>query len=194
MSETTILQVNFLIGIPGDRRFLSDSHECLISNSEPRIGALKGQFHHFQVNVSDLKRSDKFYDGFLTWLGYERVLRIQQTEARDIVGWHRGRSRLFLTQCREEFLRDGFHRKRLGLNHIAFWVTSKRWVDKFYEEYLLPHGIAVLYGGPVRHDEYRRGYYAVYFEDPDRLKLEVVTAPSFTLSYEGERLVSLPRH
>jgi catechol 2,3-dioxygenase-like lactoylglutathione lyase family enzyme len=155
---------------------------------------LRGQFHHFQVNVSDLKRSDRFYDGFLTWLGYERVLRVEQTDARDIVGWRRGRSRLFLTQCREEFLKDSFHRKRLGLNHIAFWVPSKRGVDRFYREYLLPHRIRVLYEGPAQHDEYRKGYYAVYFEDPDRLKLEVVTAPSFSLSYKGEKRVGLPRH
>lgn len=155
---------------------------------------MKGQFHHFQINVSDLKRSDGFYHGFLNWLGYERVLSIDQTDARDIVGWRCGRSRLFLTQCRDKFLPTGFHRKRVGLNHAAFWVPTKSWVDRFYKEYLLPHKIPVLYDGPKLHDEHRKGYYSVYFEDPDRLKLEVMTAPSFTLSYKGERRVSLPRH
>jgi hypothetical protein len=32
----------------------------------------------------------------------------------------------------------------------------------------------VLYGGPKEYPEYRKGYYAVYFEDPDRIKLEFV--------------------
>jgi catechol 2,3-dioxygenase-like lactoylglutathione lyase family enzyme len=153
---------------------------------------LKGQFHHFQINVSNLKKSDKFYHGFLTWLGYERALSIGQTEARDIVGWRRGRSRLFLTQCRKEFLRERFHRKHIGINHIAFWAPSKSLVDKFYSEYLVPNGIPVLYGGP--REFHRKGYYAVYFEDPDRLKLELMTSPSFTLNYKGLKRVNLPRH
>ncbi|TMI54977.1 bleomycin resistance protein, partial [Candidatus Bathyarchaeota archaeon] len=28
--------------------------------------------------------------------------------------------------------------------------------------------------GPKEYPEYRKGYYAVYFEDPDRIKLEFV--------------------
>jgi hypothetical protein len=58
---------------------------------------------------------------------------------------------------------------------------------------LLPNKLSTLYGGPNEY-EYRKGYYAVYFEDPDRLKLELVTAPSFSLNYEGARGVNLPRH
>ena len=154
---------------------------------------MEGQFHHLQLNVSDLKTSDKFYHGFLSWLGYERVLSINQTKARDIVGWRRGRSRLFLTQCRKEFLPKRFHRKHVGINHMAFWASSKLVVERFYKEYLVPNKIPTLYGGPREYD-YRKGYYAVYFEDPDRLKLELVTAPSFTLNYEGARRVNLPKH
>jgi hypothetical protein len=35
----------------------------------------------------------------------------------------------------------------------------------------------VLYEGPGEYPEYHRGYYAVYFEDPDRIKLEVAYVP-----------------
>jgi len=34
----------------------------------------------------------------------------------------------------------------------------------------------VLYGGPKEWQNYDPGYYAVYFEDPDRIKLELVYA------------------
>jgi hypothetical protein len=56
-------------------------------------------------------------------------------------------------------------------------VPTKSWVDRFYKEYLVPHKTPVLYGGPKLHDEYRTGYYAVYFEDPDRIKLELAYVP-----------------
>lgn len=81
----------------------------------------------------------------------------------------------------------------MGINHIAFWAPSKSVVERFYKEYLVPKKIPTLYGGPKEY-EYRKGYYAVYFEDPDRLKLELVAAPSFTLSYKGVRRVNLPKH
>ena len=37
--------------------------------------------------------------------------------------------------------------------------------------------IPILYGGPKEYPQYEKGYYAVYFEDPDRVKLEVVYLP-----------------
>ncbi len=78
---------------------------------------------------------------------------------------------------RDEYLRNGFHRKRTGLNHIAFWAESKRKVDEYYENYLVPRKVPVLYGGPKFRPEYRKGYYSVYFEDPDRIKLEFLNWP-----------------
>ena len=38
-------------------------------------------------------------------------------------------------------------------------------------------GLAPLYGTPREFPEYAPGYYAVFFEDPDRIKLEVVHVP-----------------
>jgi len=35
----------------------------------------------------------------------------------------------------------------------------------------------VLYGGPKEYPEYSEGYYALYFEDPDRIKLDAVHIP-----------------
>src|SRR5712692_1610339 len=69
---------------------------------------------------------------------------------------------------------SGFHRRRVGLNHIAFQAKSRADVDRLYSEFLVPRSIRVLYGGPKEYPEYRKGYYSVYFEDPDRIKLEFV--------------------
>ncbi len=62
----------------------------------------------------------------------------------------------------------------MGLSHIAFYAVSRKEVDKFYEEFLVPQGVRVLYGGPKKYPEYSKDYYAVYLEDPDRIKLELM--------------------
>ena len=72
----------------------------------------------------------------------------------------------------------GFHRKRPGLNHVAFRVDRREDVDRFRAEFLAPRGLGTLYDTPREFPEYRPGYYAVFFEDPDRLKVEVVHIPT----------------
>ena len=47
-------------------------------------------------------------------------------------------------------------------------------VDSFVEGFLSPRRIETLYGGAKAYPDYGQSYYAVYFEDPDRIKIEVV--------------------
>jgi catechol 2,3-dioxygenase-like lactoylglutathione lyase family enzyme len=63
--------------------------------------------------------------------------------------------------------------ERIGLNHLAFKCKSRALVD-LVAKWIKGNGYSLL-------DEDRppfaggTGYYAVFFEDPDRIKLEVVT-------------------
>ena len=66
----------------------------------------------------------------------------------------------------------GYHRKRIGLNHLAFRASSREQVDEI-TTWIKSNGYTLLYedrhpfaGGP--------SYYALFCEDPDRFKLEVV--------------------
>ena len=93
------------------------------------------------------------------------------------MGWRKEKTSIFLVQCEERFVGHGFHRKHVGLNHIAFRASSRNMVDIFYNDHLLPRRVRVLYGGPKERPEYVPGYYSVYFEDPDRMKLELVYTP-----------------
>jgi catechol 2,3-dioxygenase-like lactoylglutathione lyase family enzyme len=128
--------------------------------------------HHFEYNVSDLKKSRAFYDKFLRQLGWRRFM----THA-DVIGYTDGSLKLFLVQVEKRFATKQFHRKQVGLNHIAFRVGSKKKVGDFHT-FLKKNKITILYGGPKDYSaEYAKGYYAVFFEDPDRIKLEVVFAP-----------------
>ena len=86
---------------------------------------------------------------------------------------------IWLSQCEDRFARHRYHRKHAGVNHVAFHADSRDLVDQFYREYLKPNRIPVLYGGPKAYPEYSKGYYAVYFEDPDRIKLELAYVPVF---------------
>ena len=46
-------------------------------------------------------------------------------------------------------------------------------MDRFHKEFLKPRKIKTLYSTPKKFPEYTKDYYAVFFEDPDRIKLEV---------------------
>ncbi|MBI2162035.1 MAG: hypothetical protein HYU25_16945 [Candidatus Rokubacteria bacterium] len=50
-----------------------------------------------------------------------------------------------------------FHRKRTGLNHLAFGAESREAVDTFHREFLVARGIPALYGPPREYPEYAAG-------------------------------------
>ena len=135
---------------------------------------MRGQIYHVEIIASNLQKSAKFYEELLSWLGYRRIF-YDKEEA----GWGMKGYNFWVSQCKEKFAQNGYHRKRVGVNHIAFHADSRKTVDQFYTEHLQPKRIPVLYGGPKEYPWYSKGYYAVYFEDPDRVKLELAHVPVF---------------
>ena len=67
----------------------------------------------------------------------------------------------------------GFH--RVGIHHLAFEAWSRRTVDE-RADWLRAHG-AEIESGPEEYG-YMPGYYAVFFYDPDGIKLEIVHVPA----------------
>jgi catechol 2,3-dioxygenase-like lactoylglutathione lyase family enzyme len=136
----------------------------MIKNIKPSTGSL----HHLEIYVSDLEKSTAFWSWFLCEkLGYK----LFQT-------WNEGRSYILsdtyivLVQAESRFLDIPFHRCRPGLNHLAFKAESKLQIDQITRE-LEEHGGKILYKD--RHP-YAGGdsYYALFFEDPERIKVELV--------------------
>ena len=127
--------------------------------------------HHIELYVSDLDQAIKFWTPFLEKLGYEAE---RWSEGMNYFTAEAG-PYLCLLQASNEHLSVGYHRKRVGLNHLAFRARSRQHVDEV-REWIRESGNTLLYD-----DRYPyatgTGYYAVYCEDPDRIKLEVV-APS----------------
>lgn len=124
--------------------------------------------HHVEINVSDLARSRGFWQWLLCdELGYE----IYQEWPKG-VSFRFGQTYIVFVQTEEKHLVAGYNRCQTGLNHLAFHARSKSHVDDLTAK-LRERGIIILYadrhphaGGP--------DYYAVFFEDPDRIKVEVV--------------------
>ena len=133
---------------------------------------MKAQLYHLQINVRDASRSLPFYKALLGYLDYRTVY-----ETDSMAGFSGPGTDIWVGAAAPEHTGPGFHRKRTGLNHIAFRVPHRTDVDRVTEEFLAPRGLVPLYTTPREFPEYRPGYYAVFFEDPDRLKLEVVHIP-----------------
>ncbi|WDL99626.1 VOC family protein [Alicyclobacillus sp. ALC3] len=136
---------------------------CGDTTSSANVGTL----HHVEINVSNLQRSLEFWGWLLEYLGYEPFQ--NWPEGRS---WRKGETYLVFVQTESHYSDVEFHRKRTGLNHLAFHADSRTQVDEL-TILLRAKGIPILYedrhphaGGP--------DHYAVFFEDRDRMKVEIV--------------------
>lgn len=123
-----------------------------------------GSLEHLDIVVADLERSGNFWGAFLHDLGYREY-------AHSATGWSwtNDESTVFLLQAEPGYLDPPYHRKRVGMNHLAFGVSTQEQVDSFADR-VRARGVTLLYGGPRS----GRTTYAVFIEDPDRIKIEVV--------------------
>ncbi|UOQ48949.1 VOC family protein [Gracilibacillus caseinilyticus] len=127
----------------------------------------RGLIHHNELYVSDLKSSLTFWGWFLEELGYESFQSWDSGHS-----WKMGGTYIVFVQAEERFMDISYHRCRVGLNHLAFHASSRQHVDDMTRQ-LEQKGLKILYtdkhpfaGG--------NDHYAVYFEDPDRIKVELV--------------------
>ena len=128
-----------------------------------------GGLHHVEINVSDLARSIAFWGWLLPELGYE--LFQQWPEGRS---WRSGESYVVFTQADDRYKNYGLHRKRPGLNHLAFWAESTEQVEGLPAK-LAERGVKVLYTDRSADAIGAPSSYSLFFEDPDRIKVEVIT-------------------
>lgn len=126
---------------------------------------------HIELNVSDYAKSIRFYDHVLVPLGWRRLV-CQKTHTV----YSDGQMKIVLGPVEVKYQTPSYHRKRVGLNHLAFYAPSQSSVDDYVEKVLKPHQIPCLYETESKGDE---TYYSVFFEDPDRIKIEVVYSPGY---------------
>lgn len=133
----------------------------------------RGLINHLDLTVSDLERSTVFYESLLSHLGYRR----SSEYGGEVPNW--------VVRAGPVSLSIGLHRARAstphdryapGLHHVAFHAASRADVEAAHE--LVKRIGGVVLDPPAEYD-YTPGYYAVFFADPDGLKLEVVHEPRF---------------
>ena len=122
---------------------------------------------HLVIRVGDLERSKRFYDNLLGFMGFEL-----EWEFDSIVGWNNGETMFWIGEADAEGKRRPHRRGDIGYHHYAFELAARQEVDELYA-FLLAEKIEVV-DPPADYPHYGEGYYAVFFLDPDGLKLEAM--------------------
>jgi glyoxylase I family protein len=137
--------------------------------------SLRGFVHHIDLSVSDLAKAKAFYARVLGFMGYAQGEdygdRGQDFDLRSESGF----SSIGVRPSEGANAARTHDRYAPGLHHLAWSAASRADVDAFYA-LLLEIGAAIL-DAPTDYPKYGPGYYAVFFADPDGLKLEYVFKP-----------------
>jgi glyoxylase I family protein len=137
--------------------------------ARPAVGV-----HHVDLVVSSIERSLPFYRELLGPLGWHRLSEVEGERGETIWYLEGGVTSIGLREA-QSALDEAYDRYAVGLHHLAFEASSRAAVNE-RAEWVRTHG-GLLESEPQEYT-YSPGYYAVFFYDPDGLKLEVLHLPA----------------
>jgi len=120
---------------------------------------------HLVLSVGDFARSKAFYDKVLGFLGFKR-----KYDYADMAGWSNGKTLFWIAAADDHGRKRKYRKGDIGFHHYAFEVARRKDVDEL-GAFLEQNGMTVL---DPPGEYYGRNYYAVYFADPDGMKLEAM--------------------
>jgi catechol 2,3-dioxygenase-like lactoylglutathione lyase family enzyme len=118
---------------------------------------------HLVLSVGDFARSKAFYDKLLRFLGF----RLKYDYA-DMAGWSNGKTLFWIARADAKGRKRKYRKGDIGFHHYAFELSSRKDVDQL-GAFLVQNGMKVVDPPGEYYDD---RYYAVYFTDPDGMKLE----------------------
>ena len=118
---------------------------------------------HLVIRVSDYERSKAFYGRLFAFLGFE-----VSDEYPDAIGWTNGKTRFWIGPADAAGRRHRHRAGEVGFHHYAFQLRSRKDVDAL--QAFLKEELRATIVDPA--GEYYDDYCAVFFLDPDGLKLE----------------------
>ena len=136
---------------------------------------VRGALHHVDLTVKDPQASRGFYETVLGFMGYRIVDDYPHgfdMDLRDASGFF---TSIGIIKAKGAHAERSHDRYSPGLHHIAWNAASREDVDALYA--LLQEMRATILDPPTDYPRYGDGYYAVFFADPDGLKLEYVFNP-----------------
>ncbi|WP_234179040.1 VOC family protein [Sphingopyxis sp. NFH-91] len=130
----------------------------------------RGLVHHIDLTVRDAARSRIFYDAVLGFLGYRRAADYDHGSDWDRDGepFHS----IGIVEAHGPGALRSHDRFSPGLHHLAWTAESRADVDALHD--LLRSIGAKILDAPADYPRYGPTYYALFFADPDGLKLEFV--------------------
>ena len=124
---------------------------------------------HVYVTVSDVVRSEQFYDPVMAALGFKKGNRAIAGEPH--VHYFNRVMQYTLRPARSASGPADAYATG-ALHHLCFRVRDRQAVDAAQRALT---ALGVVASAPRSYPEYRPDYYATFFEDPDGIRLEVVS-------------------
>jgi catechol 2,3-dioxygenase-like lactoylglutathione lyase family enzyme len=123
-------------------------------------------FDHLYLTVSDLGRSERFYDAVMERLGFRKS--DTQIAGEPHAHYFTPSLQISIRPARTNRTHDPY---APGLHHVCVQLATRADVDAAAKA-LRELGVAAT--EPRLYPEYNPDYYATFFEDPDRIRLELV--------------------
>lgn len=120
---------------------------------------------HTKIAVSNFKKSLPFYKAIFKELGYKQV-----SSKKDHAGWA-SLDGYGVLIAQAKVFKYKYKFDAPGLHHLCLKARSVKQVDRVYQ--FLRKQRVHIFDEPQKCPEYTDKYYAVYFADPDGIKLEV---------------------
>jgi len=130
---------------------------------------------HISIRVRDYEKSKAFYGRLFEFLGFEI-----SDEYSSTIGWTNGKTRYWIAPAEG---RKSYSIGDVGLHHYAFELRNRKDVDAL-QAFLEKEGVKIV--DPA--DEYYEDYYAVFFLDPDGIKLEGMKYGELTAKHKHKSL------
>ena len=118
---------------------------------------------HLSIRVGDYGKSKQFYSRLFTFLGFEL-----SDEYDDAIGWTNGKTRFWISPADADRREHKYRIGDVGFHHYAFQLRNRKDVDAL--QTFLRDDLGATIVDPAA--EYYDDYYAVFFLDPDGMKLE----------------------
>ncbi len=115
---------------------------------------------HLSIRVSNYEASKAFYSRLFEFLGFE-----VEAEYPGTMGWKNGQTLFWIAGAEG---RKTYRIGDVGIHHYAFRLRSRKDVDDL--DAFLRNELKARIVDPA--GEYYEDYYAVFFLDPDGIKLE----------------------
>ena len=121
---------------------------------------------HIYITVSDLARSERFYDRVMRVLGFRK--NTFTNEGDHHIQYYNRHFGFVLRPARSNHSR--YDSLAPGLHHFCFRVEDSASVDAIAKRFAED---GVTCSSPQLYPEYAPDYYAIFFSDPDGIRLEV---------------------